>query len=166
MNKTFDELYYIENTPWKRKNDINKLLRFDNIKYNDVIIFHFDFLESIVKTKMLNKNINKTSFIHSINVCLRHYSIIKQLYPYNKIDIIIHIKNNLNYVDISTFQAIIDIIPNFALVSEKDIINIKYFNNNMYKHILYGNCNNVKNMLTNSDYQIWKLLQGKIYIKK
>lgn len=174
----YEDLYFIENTFWKSKlKDIDKIKKFENIKYNDIIIFHFDFIYSIVKTFSAYKgskylqNISDTTFFSTLSVCLRYYELIKKLYPYNEINIIINtstekIMNSVYKIHNDAFKSVVDIIPNFALIdnnNSKDIENLNYFTTNNYKHILYGNNKNIKNILT-KNIQNWKIMQGKLFI--
>lgn len=161
--KTYKELYYINNTPWKSKLNLDNLKRFESINYNDIIIFHFDFVYSVFKVVSQQKP-EKTIFISAINCCLRLAEVIKKLYPYNKIYIIIHTKEKeilkIN-IDYNTFKSVIDIIPNIAIVSEKtDIKNFDIYNSQNYKHIFYGNLFKIERILNNCEKQKMFLLNG------
>ena len=167
MMKTFNELYYISNTPWKSKLHLDKIKTFNSLKYNDNIYLHFDFLSSIIKVTSIKERPQKTLFLSAINICLRLYEIIKKLYPYNSIYVIIYTKEkelyNLN-IDYNTFKSVIDILPNFAIITNKQISELNSFNNKTCKHIFYGNvCS--KAMFNNSECQIWNILQGNLLVK-
>lgn len=174
----YEDLYFIENTFWKsRLKNIDKIPKFDNIKYNDIIIFHFDFIYSIAKTFSAYKgsrylqNITNTTFFNTLSVCLRYYELIKKLYPYNEINVIINtstekIMNNVYKIHNDAFKSVVDILPNFALIdnnNKKDIKDLNYFTSDKYKHILYGNNKNIKNIIT-KNFQNWKVMQGKLFI--
>ena len=63
--KTFEDLYYINNTIWSRNlanTDKSKITWFDNIKYSDIIILHFDFIYSIMRV-MTKEKPNKLIFL-------------------------------------------------------------------------------------------------------
>ena len=166
--KDFKKLYYIENTPWKRKLDIYSLERF-NIKYKDILIFHFNFITSLYKVNDVKLNPDKQIFLSAINICLRYYQIIKKLYPYNKLYVIIYTRKDkisrIN-IDYDTFKSIIDLIPYFAIVNNLPVDNQENFKllcnpNGDIKHIFYGFSDvNIKNI----SYQKWNLLKGKLYI--
>lgn len=169
MTKSFKQEYYIEHTLWERNFDVNKIDRFDNLNFNDSIILHFDFIYTIFKTKTSKHVVNKNIIFDAINVCLRMYQKIKKLYPYNTVYVIIHAEKQALkrlVVDSSAFQAIIDIIPNFALVTDKSDQDLEYYNKSNYKHIIYGKCNGLKTLYAPENYQIWLILNGKLYITK
>lgn len=157
--KDFKSQYYICNTPWKRKLDITKLKKFDDIKYIDTIIFHFDLCYSVFKVGR-QTGYSKDVIISAINICLRYYNIIKSLYPYNKIRVIIHLKNNIKIaLDKESYQKVIDIIPNFAVCD--NLNELEYFNTDNYKHIIYGG---IRPDLKNK--QIWSVIDGKLIIQR
>ena len=168
-----DKIYYIENTFWKSKlPKLENIKKFNNIKYSNVIIFHFDYLYSLFKT-LSSYKINDIMFIHAINVCLRYYGLLKQLYPYNKIYIIVEttsgkLTNKVYKINNEVFRSMIDIIPNFALIdytNEQDMEDLKYFNSEQYKHVIYGNkYKDLKDTLDHCDCQHWKVLGGKLFI--
>lgn len=169
---TFKDLYYIENTAWQRKNDLTKIKKFDDISYNDCIIFHFDFAYSVLKTSQKAKqSVSNNIFISAINICLRFHRLIKQLYPYNKVFIILHckdIKTSSKIIDKTTLKSVVDIIPKFAVVSKDDYSSLSYYNQQCYKHIFYGkflgtNIQNILNMKSNK--QIWSLSNGKLIVR-
>lgn len=144
--KSFEDLYYINNTIWSRNLvDKSKLTFFDNIRYSDIIILHFDFVYSLTRV-LTQASPAKTIFMSTINVCLRLYSTIKKLYPYNKVYVIIHTKHNVlvksTKIDYDAFQSVINIIPNFALITPDDYEDLAAFKLNNFKHIFYGLCNN------------------------
>ena len=37
------------NIPWQQNINYNRILRFENIKYTDAIVFHYDVMQSIFK---------------------------------------------------------------------------------------------------------------------
>ena len=160
--------YYINNTIWKRKlpNDLENLRHFNNILYDNVIIFHFDFMYSIQKSKI---NMYDCIFIDTINICLRYYNLIKKLYPYNNVNVVIwfneHVIKLLHIlkIDYDVFKQVIDIIPNFAIFDMKDISKIKDIDNKQYKHIFYGSF--IKINLENSEGQNWNAINGQLFIK-
>ena len=51
----------------------------------------------------------------------------------------------------------------FALVHCLD--DIDYFNKITYKHILYGKCSSVGKLLTDSETQIWGILNGQLMVR-
>lgn len=156
--KDFKEQYYITNIPWQRKLNYDDLVKFD-IKPNDTIIFHFDFWYSVFKIRGIKPD--KRIFISGINACLRYYQIIRKIYPYNNVRVIIHQKQNYNQIlNYSAFKSIIDIIPNFAIV--QDSSDLEYFNKSNYKHIFYGMFTKLPE---NSDYQKWSVMNGNLIIR-
>ena len=168
--KSFKDVYYIENTIWTRHYQKEKIETF-SLKFTDSIILHFDFTFSIFKAKSMYKkqiNLTKTELIDCINVCLRQYQKIRQLYPYNDVFVIIYVDNigQKLFTDLNFFKSVIDILPNFAITSNKQNQDLAYiFNNKNYKHIFYGNFMDIiKNY--NIDYQNWKIIRGKLYIIK
>lgn len=167
MLKTFKEMYYIEHTIWNKYFDKDKIPLFKDIKYDDIIILHFDFLYSVFKTKTSKQKVDKTIIVDAINICLRMYQKIKTVYPYNKLYVIIHAdKHSMGtlIIDTEAFQKLIDIIPDFALVSNKDDPDLDYYKSDCYKHIIYGTCNGVKNKYKAKNCQTWRILNGKLYI--
>lgn len=166
--KTFNEIYYIENTPWKRKLNLDELKRFNDIKYGDKIFLHIDYFKTIFITKAENRNIN--TFIPLLNICLRIREVIKKLYPYNEVYVLIYMKDLklLNILNYSTLKFIVDIIPNFALINENDkeiLDSLKNFNSNSYKHIFYKINNKISNYFDKDNCQNWYIYQGKIIIR-
>lgn len=160
--KDFKKQYYIVNVPWKNKLNYDSLLRFDNINCNDEIIFHFDFLNSIFKVDSKSKGYSKNIFISAINVCLRNYQIIHNIYPYNKIRVVIHINSKYKLsLDYTTFKTILDIIPDFAVCDGFD----DSLDKEKYKHIFYGNCCNARYHMKNSDSQDWLINNGELNIR-
>lgn len=174
----YEDLYFIENTFWKSKlKSIDKIRKFEDIKYNDIIIFHFDFIYSIAKTFSAYKgsrylqDITNTTFFSALSVCLRYYELIKKLYPYNEINVIINTStektmNNVYKIHNDAFKSVVDILPNFALIDnnvKKDIEDLRYFTSNKYRHILYGNNKNIKKVIT-KNFQNWKVMQGRLFI--
>lgn len=167
--KTYKEMYYIEHTIWNKYFDKDKVIKFDDISYGDTIILHFDFLYSVFKTKTSKQTVDKSIIMDAVNICLRMYQKIKTIYPYNNVDVIIHSdKHSVGrlVIDTDAFQALVDILPNFALVTDKDDPNLDYYNYNCYKHIFYGTCNGTKNKYDRNNCQMWKILNGKLYITK
>lgn len=167
--QTFEQKYYIEHTLWERNFDVEKIDKFENIKYGDIILLHFDLIYSIFKTKTTRNKVEKTIIFDVINVCLRMYQKIKQIYPYNKVYVIIHtdelsLKRLL--IDSNVLQALVDIIPDFALVTDNKDPDLEYYNSNNYKHILYGKCSGLKQIYQPENYQVWLILNGKLYITK
>lgn len=154
--------YYISNTPWKRKLNIEEVKRFNNIRYSDAIVFHFDFTYSIFKVNQKTRGYTKKLFVSAINVCLRFYQIIKSIYPYNKVYVIIYVRNGFG-LDINTLKLILDLIPNFAASDENCSC---YFNGiNSYKHIFYGSCNGTeKDIISNK--QDWSVIDGNLVVKE
>lgn len=161
-----NKIYYIENTPWKDKLVLADVTKF-NLRYSDTIIFYYDFSYSYLKI-MSKQTTNNLIFISAINCCLRFYEVIKKLYPYNDVYVVIYTEDKLAKtlkIDSKTFRAVTDIIPNFAVVSKTNFSDLSYYNQKNYKHIFYGKCNNAKSIFTNSDTQQWLLFKGKIVIK-
>lgn len=163
--KTFEDLYYINNTVWSRNLvDKSKLTFFDDIKYSDIIILHFDFVYSLTRV-LTQASPAKTVFMSTINVCLRLYSTIKKIYPYNKVYVIIHTKHNVlvksTKVDYDAFQSIINIIPNFALITPDDYEDLAAFKLNNFKHIFYGLCNNAHKYFDVENKQRLNIFNGK-----
>ncbi len=165
--KTFEDLYYINNTIWSRNLaniDKSKIIWFDNIKYSDIIILHFDFIYSIMRV-MTKEKPNKLIFMAAINVCLRLYSTIKKLYPYNKVYVIIHTKHNVlvksTKIDYDAFQSVINIIPNFALITSDNYEDLVAFKLNNFKHIFYGLCNNAHKYFDVENKQRLDIFNGK-----
>lgn len=169
--KDYDDKYYMSNIPWRSKLNLDSILKFQNLKFTDTIIFHYNLAYSIFKTEG-NKSISLQAevTVNSINVCLRYYQILKELYPYNKIRVIIYINDKIRCtVKSSVYQKIIDIIPNFALVAidSADVDNnIKYFDKPEYKHILYGMSLSFKNYFNISDVQKWETALGNLIVKE
>lgn len=169
--KSCNSLYYIDNTPWTKKTNIENIKRFNSIRYSDSIILHFDFVYSVLKLPATEqRKLNNTIFISAINVCLRIYNLIKKLYPYNTVYVIIHTKNKMNLtriINFETFKAIIDILPNFAIIAEDSLDDLLYFNNKDYKHIFYGNCNRVKNIFDTdlTELQSWSFIKGNLIVR-
>lgn len=163
--KTFNELYYIENTAWKSKLNLDDIKKFKTIKYSNSIIIHFDFLYSLMKVTTKQKA-ETSIFVSAINICFRLYEIIKKLYPYNNVYVIIHTRKtkilNLN-IDYDTFKTIIDILPNFAIITKEQIDDLSYFDSKEYKHIFYGRCNNIT--FDNSECQYWSIFKGNLIVK-
>lgn len=166
--KDFNKLYMINNTFWKNKLNLDNIKRFKTIKYGDNIILHFGVQQSLNKIMVkIGSKFNPTLFISIINACLRIYEIIKKVYPYNKIYVILHLsKNNyLNsrFTDISMYKSVIDIIPNFAVINSYD--ELDYFDSVSYKHIFYCmDFSDLKTLFHISEIQIWKNLNGSLYI--
>lgn len=157
--------YYINNIPWQRNLNYDSILKFKSISYGDAIIFHYDFVQSIFKVINQSKGYNKNIFISAINACLRYKQIIQKLYPYNKVYIIIHTRKNMRVsIDYNTFKKILDIIPNFAICNNLE--DCLYFDTKQYKHIFYGNCNGMKNLLKIADSQIWSTIRGILNIRE
>ena len=163
--KSFEDLYYINNTIWSRNLvDKSKLTFFDDIKYSDIIILHFDFVYSLTRV-LTQASPAKTIFMSTINVCLRLYSTIKKLYPYNKVYVIIHTKHNVlvksTKIDYDAFQSIINIIPNFALITPDNYEDLTAFKLNNFKHIFYGLCNNTHKYFDVENKQRLDIFNGK-----
>lgn len=160
--KDFKKQYYVVNTPWKRKVDTEGIPLFD-VSYDDTIIFHFDYANSVYKAGVkfiVYDKYRDVLIIPAINVCLRYYQLIKKLYPHNKVRVIIYInKSNLYDKVYDIFKAILDIIPNFAVCRDTTILND--FNNEQYKHILYGN-----HISSYSSMQKWMILNGNLIVKE
>lgn len=168
-SKPFKQDYYIEHTLWERNFNADEINKFDNLRFDDTIILHFDFIYTIFKTKTSKHVINKNIIFDAINVCLRMYQKIKKLYPYNRVYVIIHAEKQALkrlIVDVSAFQALIDIIPGFAIVTDKKDPDLEYYNKSNYKHIIYGKCNGLKTLYLPENYQTWLILNGKLYITK
>lgn len=165
--KDYNKLLYIDNIPWKQKLNLNKIKKFSDIKYGDKIILHIDYLNVVFHSQRSQR---VQDIVPVINISLRIREVIKQLYPYNEIFIIIYINPiNLNCIfKPSTIQSIIDIIPNIALVdiSNSDYLSdLKYFNDFSYKHIFYKNIKkDIKDVL-NKNFQNWYISQGKIIVR-
>lgn len=161
--------YYIDNVPWKRNLSIASIPKFNNLRYEDKIVFHFDFSYSIFNVQKAKFSYfkDKSIFISAINVCLRYYQIIKTIYPYNDIYVIIYTKSNLKLsVSYETLKTVIDLIPRFAICNNENSTAVQDFNTDSYKHIIYGNCGNIHNMLTVKDnVQKWQVRLGKLIIK-
>lgn len=159
----FKSQYYIVNVPWQRNLNYDDITRF-NIKYSDVIVFHFDFIASVFKVnRQKYTGYNRNIFISAINVCLRYRQIIKKLYPYNEVSVIIHLKNKANVaLDLETFKTVLNLIPNFAVC---DDTSDTYFDFNNYKHIFYGYCSNYYNKIITADKQLWSTVMGRLIIK-
>lgn len=154
----FKSQYYIVNIPWQRNLDYSKIPKF-NIRYNDTIVFHYDMFYSIFKVGFKVKGYNKNIFVAVINACLRYHQIIKKLYPYNKICVVIHVKENVSLaVDFDTLKAILNIIPNFAVCNDTKL----RFDEENYKHIYYGT---FKQNLKVAEKQDWYVTMGKLLIK-
>lgn len=165
--KNANEQYYINLTPWKRELNLDKVKRFNEIHYADVIILHFDFISSLFTTK---EKPNKQIFVAAINICLRVYEIIKKLYPYNLVYVIIHTrKTAINHftIDFDTFKSIIDLVPNFAIIAKEDNnSDLMYYNQSSYKHIFYNFLNTIiKNKFSNCECQFWKTISGKLIVR-
>lgn len=157
--KDFKSQYYISNIPWQRYIDYNAIPKF-NIKYGDTIIFHYDLFYSVFKISKDAKGYSKNLFVAVINACLRYYQIIKNVYPYNKICVIIHLKSNTKIMlNFDTFKLILDMIPNFAVCD--DIEN--RFDTENYKHIFYG-CSSIYNQLKVAEKQKWSTTQGRLLV--
>lgn len=168
-NKTFKQAYYIEHTLWERNFDVDKINIFDNINFGDTVILHFDFIYSIFKTKTSKQKVDKTIIFDAINICLRMYQKVKKLYPHNTVRVIIHAEKQALkrlIVDASAFQALIDIIPGFAIVTERCDPDLKYYDKSNYKHIIYGKCSGLKTLYSPENYQTWLILNGKLYVAK
>lgn len=169
-SKSFKDIYYIENTIWAKNYKKEEIERF-SLNFTDSIILHFDFTYSIFKTKSTYKkqvNMDKTELVDCINVCLRYYQKLRKLYPYNDIFVIIYIDNigQKLFTDLEFFSRVIDILPNFALVSDKKSQDLAcLLKNKSYKHVFYGNFMDIiKNY--DIDYQVWRVIQGKLYITR
>ena len=168
MKSNFTDQYYFNNTIWKRNLNSNKIKKF-NICYSDQIIFHFDIIYSIYKvvgTSGIDVKENRNLIVDVLNVCLRNYAAIKSIYPYNLCNVLLYTKNNvignlsINY---NTMKPIIDIIPNFAIITDSDKNDLYYFNDKRYKHIFYGNLFS-KKYFDKSECQFWNIVQGNIII--
>lgn len=156
--KDFKKQYYIENVPWKRKLDYDKIKRFEDINYDNTVIFNFDFTYSVFKIKATGYNRNSI-FISAINVCLRYYHIIKNLYSHNNVRVIIYVKKDDSNYEI--FKSILNLIPNFAVCDDSSLIN--KFDNKNYKHIIYGSCNNL--VINNTEKQKWSVIVGNLNVR-
>lgn len=162
--KDFKSQYYISNIPWQRKLNYDSIIKF-NISYTDIIIFHFDLLYSILKIDRKAKGYSKNIFVAVINACLRYYQIIKKLYPYNKIKIIIHTKESMSIVlDYAALRSILDLLPNFAVCLDIDE-ELFSFDKQNYKHIIYGSCSNLSSKYKTSEKQNWSTIQGNLIIR-
>lgn len=158
--KDFKSQYYMDNIPWQRCIDYDKIPKF-NIKYGDMVIFHYDLFYSVFKISNNAKGYNKNLFVAVINACLRYYQIIKNIYPHNRICVIIHLKPNVKFMlDFNTFKLILDMIPNFAVCDDTE----NRFDSGKYKHIFYG-CLDVYNQLKTAEKQRWSTTQGNLLIK-
>lgn len=155
--------YYIANTFWKDKLDLAKVPKFNNIKYTDILILHFGIQQSLSKI-MLNIRDNKI-FIAILNVALRFYQTVKNIYPYNKVYIILYYTKNYknSLLDFDTFKTIVDIIPNFALIGSFD--DLDFFKTDNYKHIFY-NMDTLQSVINMFDSkQIWQNFNGKLMVR-
>lgn len=160
--KDFKQSYYILNCPWKRKLKLDSVKRFDNISYNNIIVFNFDLDYSVIKTSnTLNKNNTDSKLvISSINICMRYYGIITKLYPYNNIKIIIH-TNNVKYYNI--LRPIINLMPDFAITIKQQ--DTKFLDQEKYKNIVYGSCSNLKSKIKNTECQSYYTIDGVLFVK-
>lgn len=156
--KDYNKLYYTINTVWSKYINLNEIKKFENIEYSNEVIFCFDFIWSIIKTKNIDLFLSKNYIISAINICLRYYQLIKKLYPYNLVRVIIIIDDR--YVNLEAFKSIIDMIPNFAVCSKKQ--NLSFINEKQYKQIWYTTKINYKNRF-NSQY--WDSYNGKLIVK-
>lgn len=158
---SFKQAYYVLNIPWQRNLDTGSIPKFKDLKYNDVIIFHFDVWYSVFKAGGASfTGFDKSNFVAILNACLRYYQIIKKIYPYNKLRVVIHLKNQKLVLDYDTFKSVIDILPNFAVC--KDTKELEYFDSESYKHIIYGSCNN--HIPKNTEYQKWSVIKGNLIV--
>ena len=144
--KDYNKLYYTENTVWNRYLDLDSIPKFNNVRYGDTIIFHFSLVYSITKVFGQYGKLDKSTFVGSINICLRYYQIIKKLYPHNDVRIIIHVDNlgdpNTAEYYYSCIRAISDLIPYVAVtVGYPNVIN---FDCEKVHHIYYGKTVNLK----------------------
>lgn len=158
----FKKQYYINNIPWKKYINYDKITKFRDIRYSDSIVFNYDLQYSMFKLHGGGGVKDKTIFISAINICFRYYQILKNLYPYNKIYINIYVKNSIKkLILLDVFKSVIDIIPNFALVLEdnkKELEDI--LNNSNYKNIVYGY------IIKSKKIQCWSVINGRLIIKK
>lgn len=162
--KDFKEQYYILNTPWRRKLDMSFVQRFDDLNLDDTIVFNYDFMYSVFKTNANGKhsNYDKNIYVSAINVCLRYYQMIKILYPQNKVRVIIHINKLKIYKSYyNIFKSILDLIPNFAVCDNPDLM--CDLDAESYKHIIYGDCNKFKPEI--SDRQKWMVFNGNLVVR-
>lgn len=170
--KTFNEQYYINLTPWKKKLDLDEIPKFNNISYKNTVILHFDFISPLFMISTTKKP-NKTIFIAAINICLRISEIIRKVYPYNKVYVVIHTKKvNMSQfvINFDTFKSIIDIIPNFAIVTKENNFDLDYYNQENYNHIFYGfnslDMNKLVEKFNQCKKQYWKTFNGKLIVKE
>lgn len=154
--------YYIANTIWQSKFNVDNIKKFDNIKYDDKIILYYDFPYSYYKI-MLKQKQDRVLFIAAINCCLRMYEKIKQIYPYNSIYVCIY-TNDKTLIDYEAFKSVIDLIPDFAIITDDNKEDLSYFTGLEYKHIFYGRCNGIKNIIK-ENYQYWSIINGNLIIK-
>ena len=148
--KDYKQQYYIENVPWQRNLDYDKILCFENLKFSDYIVFHFDTFYAQNKVSKYNP-VSNNLLIASINACLRYYQIIKKLYPYNQIRVIMHTLGKTE-----NLEVILSMIPNFAVTQGYDN---NLFTEQRYKHIYYG-----KLIPTNHNIQRWSCVKGNLII--
>lgn len=154
--------YYIANIIWQSKFNVDKVKKFDNIKYDDKIILYYDFPYSYYKI-MLKQKQDKMLFIAAINCCLRMYEKIKQIYPYNSVYICIY-TNDKTLIDYEAFKSVIDLIPDFAIITDDNKEDLSYFTGLEYKHIFYGRCSGVKSVIK-ENYQCWSIINGNLIVK-
>lgn len=156
----FKKMYYIKNVPWQRNLNYDNIPKFKNIKYGDTIVFHFDLPFS--KLKVLHApGYDKKFFISAINICLRYYQIIRNIYPYNKIGIIIHLGSGKLSPIFDALQAVVDIIPNIAVDKTDNV----YFDDYKHKHIFYCGSSSCQKLKV-AEYQLWQVFEGKLKIKE
>lgn len=156
----YREKYYIDNTPWKRKLEVDSIPKF-NTNYTDIIVFNFDLTYSLYKTQSKTKIVSLVPYVSAINVCLRYYQLIKNFYPYNKVRVLILVKRHSN-VNYEVLKSILDNLFNFA-VSYIDDIDYDY-TDSCYKHIIYGN-NYMTNIQDKKQLQNWSVIAGKLLVR-
>lgn len=156
--------YYFANSIWQSKFNPKQVRQFANLDFNSKIILYYDFPFSCLKISLKQKQ-DKILAIAAINCCLRLYEKIKQIYPYNDIYVCIYTKNNgLNsQLDAKTFKTIIDLIPDFALITDEDLEDLSQLLDKNYRHIFYGNCSNIKKRIS-KNYQCWSTFNGRLNV--
>lgn len=159
----FNKDYYLQNTIWARKFDPEKVQPRFSVQYGDRIYFHFELAYSLFKTVSKESN-TRSVVVPVLNVCLRFYQRIKQLYPYNEVFVIIH-ADNLPDKYASAAKTLTDFLPNFAVYCKDNADSLEELDAEGNYHIVYGYSHKRTTLYPKSSgVQFWYLNMGTLRI--